>query len=356
MNYNGSGNDEFILSTAGAATFASSIGAASAGISSTSISTTPSTTLLNSRGIIVDAATTTNNAFIPIGFSWASSISNYNPTWGMALKTISYNAGTADLVFYTAENVRLTISNGGDATFASSVTVSSLSVNNGSIYSRVNSFFESPYTSGLKFSDLNGGIRYDSGNDRLTLFANYPGDAEITFDTVSIERMRITSAGVVSINSSGAEANAGLDRLTMGYYVSNYGWMQTWASTPLYLNRLGNNVSAFGSAGFGLITTTSSDIRIKKNIVPIESALDKVNALRGVYFEFDKNNELKVAVPHGKTRVGLIAQEVETIIPEAVIDGDNGSTPKSVDYTGLVGLLVKAIQELEARVKELENK
>jgi hypothetical protein len=110
----------------GAASFAGSIGAASAGISSTSITTTASTTLSSSRGIIVDAATTTNNAFIPIGFSWASSISNYNPTWGMGLKTINYNAGTADLVFYTNDTVRMTINNGGAVTLNGNITANNI--------------------------------------------------------------------------------------------------------------------------------------------------------------------------------------------------------------------------------------
>jgi hypothetical protein len=119
----------FKLSSTGAATFASSIGASSAGISSTSISTTPSTTLSTSRGIMVDAATTTNNAFVPIGFSWASSVSTYDPTWGMALKTVSYNAGTADLVFYTAGNVRMTIGNGGGTSFTGGVTATQLTAN-----------------------------------------------------------------------------------------------------------------------------------------------------------------------------------------------------------------------------------
>jgi hypothetical protein len=82
-------------------------------ISTSTICTIASTTLSSSRGIVIDANTTTNNAFVPIGFSWASSISSYDPTWGMAFKTINYNAGIADLAFYTAGNVRMTITNGG---------------------------------------------------------------------------------------------------------------------------------------------------------------------------------------------------------------------------------------------------
>ena len=82
-------------------------------ISTSTICTIASTTLCSSRGIVIDANTTTNNAFVPIGFSWASSISSYDPTWGMAFKAINYNAGIADLAFYTAGNVRMTVTNGG---------------------------------------------------------------------------------------------------------------------------------------------------------------------------------------------------------------------------------------------------
>ena len=122
----------------------------------------------------------------------------------------------------------------------------------------------------------------------------------------------------------------------------------------MYLNRLGNSVSANGSAGFGLITTTSSDVRIKKNIVSIESALDKVNALRGVYFEFDKNNELEVSVPHGKTRVGLIAQEVEKVVPEIVSKDKSKEEYRSVKYDKLVALLVEAMKEQQKQIDELK--
>jgi hypothetical protein len=82
-------------------------------ISTSTICTIASTTLCSSRGIVIDANTTTNNAFVPIGFSWASSISSYDPTWGMAFKAINYNAGTADLAFYTAGSVKMTVTNGG---------------------------------------------------------------------------------------------------------------------------------------------------------------------------------------------------------------------------------------------------
>lgn len=115
------------LEANGNVTFNCVVSAPAANISTSTICTIASTTLGSSRGIVIDANTTTNNSFVPIGFSWASSVSSYNPTWGMALKTISYNAGTADLVFYTGNNVRLTIGNGGGATFSGGVTAGSFS-------------------------------------------------------------------------------------------------------------------------------------------------------------------------------------------------------------------------------------
>ena len=99
-----------------------------ANISTSTICTIASTTLSSSRGIVVDANTTTNNAFVPIGFSWASSISSYDPTWGMAFKAINYNAGTADLAFYTAGNVRMTITNGGSVGIATASPAARLDV------------------------------------------------------------------------------------------------------------------------------------------------------------------------------------------------------------------------------------
>jgi hypothetical protein len=351
------------------------------GIASNGAATFSST--VTSKGLVVVGAsggyTTGDNTYINLGGSASpDTFGAINAPFGDVMKFNSYHGYQFKTSNSTASPVTMfSIGINGAATFSATTTFNSTvgigtSSPLGPLEVRAanrlvsNDGILQINTTNSQAADLGGSLsfggRWDVGatptewaqisgrkeNSNTNEYGGYLSFATRPHGGVNTERIRITSAGVVSINSSGGEANAGLDRFTMGYFVSNYGWMQTWASTPLYLNRLGNNVSAFGSAGFGLITTTSSDVRIKKNIVSIESALDKVNALRGVYFEFDKNNELEVSVPHGKTRVGLIAQEVETIIPEAVIDGDNDGTPKSVDYTGLVGVLVKAIQELKA--------
>jgi len=83
-----------------------------------------------------------------------------------------------------------------------------------------------------------------------------------------------------------------------------------------------------------------SDVRLKSNIRTIDNALDKVSNMRGVYFD-----------KAGKASVGVIAQEMETVLPEVVFDGEY----KSVGYGNIVGVLIEAIKELKAEIEELKK-
>lgn len=92
--------------------------------------------------------------------------------------------------------------------------------------------------------------------------------------------------------------------------------------------------------------TAYSDRRLKDNIQVVSDALSKVQALNGVTFT------RKDLADKDKRYVGLIAQEVQAVIPEAVtVHGDENET-LAVDYQGLVGLLVEAVKELAAQVKK----
>ena len=90
---------------------------------------------------------------------------------------------------------------------------------------------------------------------------------------------------------------------------------------------------------------TSSDERIKTNIKTIENALDKTLLLRGVEY-----NDIRIEPE--KKKIGLIAQEVELIIPEVVRTGDDGM--KSIEYQNLVGLLIEAIKEQQDQINGLK--
>lgn len=89
--------------------------------------------------------------------------------------------------------------------------------------------------------------------------------------------------------------------------------------------------------------TAFSDARIKANIEVIPDALSKVRAIRGV--TYDRTDMVT------KRHTGVIAQEVQAVLPEAVLEGET----LSVAYGQMVGLLIEAIKELEAKVEKLEG-
>ena len=100
-------------------------------------------------------------------------------------------------------------------------------------------------------------------------------------------------------------------------------------------------------------STTVSDKRLKHDINIIEDALDKVGQLNGCTFVFDAD---------GKESAGLIAQDVEKVLPSAVTEKElplkieDGEKYKVLEYDQTIGLLVEAIKELKAKVEELEKK
>lgn len=100
-------------------------------------------------------------------------------------------------------------------------------------------------------------------------------------------------------------------------------------------------------------SSTISDERLKEDIVGIDGALSKVNALNGYTFKYKSD---------GKVSAGVIAQEVEKVLPEAVSETelplkvDDGVEYKTVNYDALHGILIEAIKELTKRVEELEAK
>ena len=118
------------------------------------------------------------------------------------------------------------------------------------------------------------------------------------------------------------------------------------APDATYELKIQGDVAASGD----IVAYYQSDKRLKDNIQPIQNALDKVNELGG--YTFDWNEELQKA--RKGHDIGVIAQEVQSVLPEVVVERDNGYL--GVDYQKLVPVLIEAIKELSAKVKELENK
>jgi hypothetical protein len=93
-----------------------------------------------------------------------------------------------------------------------------------------------------------------------------------------------------------------------------------------------------------------SDISLKENIKPIKNPLGKIKKLKGVTFDWKKSESILDI----KEDYGFIAQDVQKVIPELVRKNENELL--SMRHQGIIPILVEAIKELEARVKELENK
>lgn len=102
-------------------------------------------------------------------------------------------------------------------------------------------------------------------------------------------------------------------------------------------SRFGGDVTATGNV------TAYSDERLKTDLVVIESALDKIDVLRGVCYTRKVD---------GSRQTGLVAQDVQKVLPEAVVEVDGFLT---VAYGNLAGLFVEAIKELRAEIKELRE-
>jgi len=108
------------------------------------------------------------------------------------------------------------------------------------------------------------------------------------------------------------------------------------------------NLTSTGTITAATNVTVSSDIRLKSNIETIDSALDKVKEMRGVYFDRHDDKATRA--------VGVIAQEMQEIMPEVVATDDTEDKYLSVAYGNLVGVLIEAVKELSDKIDRLEAK
>ena len=187
------------------------------------------------------------------------------------------------------------------------------------------------------------------------------------------------TAAAPSITFS-SDTNTGLYRIGSGNYGFSSDGTEIAQITALGLTvgskiRLSSNTDSFqwGSSVAGTVATftvnfttvgtivttttstaynTSSDYRLKENVVPIKNAVARIDNLNPVRFNFRSDPT--------KTVDGFLAHEVTPVVPEAItgekdaVDANGNPVYQGIDQAKLVPLLVAAIQELSARVAELE--
>ncbi len=192
------------------------------------------------------------------------------------------------------------------------------------------------------------GIDIDNINIDGTTIALSSGD--LTVD-VAGDIILDADGGDIFIKDGGTQvgsiSNAGSNNFQIASSISDGDLLLKGNDGGSTITALTLDMSAAGAATFnssvtaGGDVTAFSDMRIKHDIETIEGALAKVSDMRGVYFK--RNN--------GEAGTGVIAQEIENILPEVVKDGEY----KSVAYGNMVGILIEAIKELKAEVEKLKE-
>ena len=159
-----------------------------------------------------------------------------------------------------------------------------------------------------------------------------------------------SASTVLDVNSTSTDARIDIGHSGNGGYIgfanlgsgaaSNTFYITTGAGTTTSGIRMNNdgNVTVAGTI------TESSSIRYKENVEILKYGLDKIVQLRGV--TYNKKDT-------GAKEIGLIAEEVESILPDVILRNQEGE-PDSVSYGRITAVLIEAIKELKMEIEELK--
>jgi hypothetical protein len=181
------------------------------------------------------------------------------------------------------------------------------------------------------------------------------------FSTLIVNGNSITSSGA---NSLASLSDVSLSSLLNGQSLLYNSTSSKWVNgTPAGFSSAsfattGSNTFIGNQIITGSITATSditafstSDKQLKDNITLIPNSLEKITKIGGYTFDWNNKQDIYEVGSHD---IGVIAQELEEILPEVVITRDNGY--KAVKYEKIVPLLIEAIKELKNEVDELKSK
>jgi parallel beta-helix repeat protein len=182
-------------------------------------------------------------------------------------------------------------------------------------------------------------------NQNVTIGGTLTTNGAATFSNT----LRVTGASLTVTGASGILLQATNSNVSFGASAT-FGLGNTGTTTIGMYSASGNYWELPNTAGAGFrasgVYTNSSDIALKENISPITSALDLVEGLNGVYFDWKAN-------PDAGQQLGFIAQDVEKVLPQIVSTGGPDNM-KGIAYSSIVPVLVNAVKELKAQVDALK--
>ena len=210
--------------------------------------------------------------------------------------------------------------------------------------------------------DSSGNVNISSGNVDINgndLILDADGDTKIsastddvmTFETAASEAMRITSGGSVLVGTTSVTSEDGIQLWPSGQIYTHVAGTSSSNHVRFYRNSA--IVGKIQTTGTATTYSTTSDYRLKENVTADWDATTRLKQLNPVRFNFIADPDTTVD--------GFLAHEVQDVVPEAItgtkdeVDDDGNPEYQGIDQSKLVPLLVKTIQELEARITALEN-
>ena len=346
----------------------------------------PSITV-DARGHITAASSNTAISLAALGYSGSANADNYGSFSIRANAGASEAIGSGEVITFT-DSGATTVSRSGNTIDISSVnTVTNVGVSgqqtSGTITLAAGSnstVSQSGSTITIASSDTNtvtnvGANNSNFTNGNINIVGSNATTVSKSGNTITIsstdnntDTNTITNIGAnggsysngnISITGNGATSvskSGNTITITSTDTNTTYSNLNQFTNGPGYTTYSSNQATdTTSTVQFGLVRSTgdvvafySSDERLKDNIAPIENSLDKVGQLKG--YEFDWNDKQDVYEGHD---VGVIAQEVEKVVPELVQTRDDGY--KAVKYEKIVPLLINAINELKAEIEELKS-
>jgi len=285
-------------------------------------------------------------------------------TDGTSASAISFQTGSGG----TAPSTRMAINDGGLSvtgviTATSTITASGGNSTNWNTAYGWGNHASAGYLTSIAANSVGASELKVTGNGTTSQYLRSDGDGTFTWATPTDTNTTYTSSNGITLTGT---------QFTLDNDLRGHAWLIGRDSNDyIYVNttvidfrldgnldmRLENDGDLHVDGNVCAYSTTTSDARLKDNVTTIENALDKVCAMRGVEFDWNATSR------KGEHDVGVIAQEVEQVVPYVVREmtlqtgdfADNNFVAKTVDYEKLTAVLIEAIKELKAEIEELKN-